>query len=354
MIFGSDNQGGASDAVLAGLADAFRSTASAYGTDEYCAAAEEKLKQVFDTDLKAFFVVSGTASNTLALSTMTRPWEGIICHHQAHIILDESSGPALFSGGASLLPAPTREVKLDAAGLATMLERLPNEVPHNIRPAALSISQASECGQVYTPDEVRSLTEFAKGAGLSVHMDGARFANAVAALDCHPADVSARAGVDVLSLGATKNGAVAAEAILFFDKDLVIDFEYQLKRTGHLVSKGRMFGAQFVPWLADEHWLDLATIANDMAKRLRGAVDGLQGMRLAFETQSNESFIILDRALFAALMDAGASMYDWYPDALPPGVECGDDEMLARLVTSFATTDAEIDEFVRQAADLAS
>lgn len=346
MIFGSDNQAGASEQVLAAITDAYRTHQDAYGADDHTAAAVEALRATFDTDLTAFFVSSGTAANMLALSTLVQPWDGIVCHHQAHVLLDESTGPSMFAGGASLLPVPDRTVRLTADQVSAMLPRLPSDGPHNVRPRALTITQANECGQIHTVDEVADLCEVARSAGLRVHMDGARFANAIARLDVHPGDVTWRAGVDVLCLGASKNGAVAAEAVVFFDPDLAIDFDYRLKRTGHLTSKARLYGAQFVAWLADDHWLDLARVANGRADRLRREIDDLDGVRLAWPCESNETFAIFDRALFAALLEAGASMYEWYPDALPVGAAITDGEVLARLVTSFATTDADIDAFV--------
>jgi len=346
MIFGSDNQAGASDQVLAAITGAYRGHGGAYGSDDHTAAAVEALRHVFETDLEAFFVSSGTAANMLALSTVVQPWDGVICHHQAHVLLDESTGPSMFTGGAAMLPVPGRQLRLDAAEVATMLGRLPSDAPHNVRPRALSITQANECGQVYSTDEIAALASVAHEAGLRVHLDGARFANAAATLDVHPADLTWRAGVDVMCLGATKNGAVAAEAIVFFDTSLADEFEYRLKRTGHLTSKARLYGAQFVAWLGDDHWLDLARHANTAAERLREAVDGLRGVRLAWPCQSNETFVVIDRALFDALLVAGVSMYEWYPDALPAGEPIGDDETLARMVTSWATTDAEIDAFV--------
>ena len=282
----------------------------------------------------------------LALSTMVQPWDGVVCHHQAHILLDESTGPSMFTGGASMLPVLDRDLRLAPDRLRSMLDRLPNDAPHNVRPRALSITQANECGQVYTVDEVAALTEVARERDLRVHMDGARFANAVASLGVHPGDATWRAGVDVLCLGASKNGAVAAEAIVFFDRDLAVDVEYRLKRSGHLTSKARLYGAQFLAWLADDHWIDLARTANRQANRLRAELSRLDQVRLAWPCESNESFVVLDRALFERLMAAGASMYEWYPNALPGGEELADGEVLARLVTSFATTDAHIDEFV--------
>jgi threonine aldolase len=346
VIFGSDNQAGASERVLDAISDAYRGHRDPYGADDLTAAAIDALRDTFDTDLTACFVSSGTAANMLALSTLVQPWDGVVCHHQAHVLLDESTGPSLFTGGASMLPVPDRNLRLDPDGLVSMLDRLPSDGPHNVRPRALSITQANECGQVHTVDEIAALTEIARERGLRVHMDGARFANAIARLGVHPGDVTWRAGVDVLCLGASKNGAVAAEAIVFFDQDLAVDVGYRLKRTGHLTSKGRLYGAQFLAWLADDHWLDLAGTANHFADRLRDALSRLDGIRLAWPSQSNESFVVLDRRVFERLTAAGATMYEWYPNSLPEGERLADGEVLARLVTSFATADAHVDEFV--------
>lgn len=345
MIFGSDNQAGASDKVLGAITDAYRSHGGAYGADRHTAAAVESLRNTFDTDLDAFFVSSGTAANMLALSAMVQPWDGVVCHHQAHVLLDESTGPSMFAGGAAMLPVPERTVRMTSDQLSSMLRRLPADAPHNVRARALSITQANECGQIHTVDEITALAAVAKEAGLRVHMDGARFANAVAALDVPPADVTWRAGIDVLCLGATKNGAVAAEAVIFFDRSLAEDFDYRLKRTGHLTSKARLYGAQFVAWLADDHWLDLARTANARAERLRQEIADLDGVRLAWECQSNETFVVIERRLFDSLIAAGVSMYEWYPNALPTDQPTADDEVLARLVTSFASTDAEVEAF---------
>lgn len=345
MIFGSDNQAGASERVLGAITAAYSSHEDAYGADTFTAAAADALRDTFETDLLAYFVSSGTAANMLALSAMVQPWDGVVCHHQAHVLLDESTGPSMFTGGASMLPVPDRTTRLTAPQLDEMLRRLPADAPHNVRPRALSITQANECGQVHTVDEVATLANVAKDAGLRVHMDGARFANAVAALDVSPADVTWRAGVDVMCLGASKNGAVAAEAIVFFDRTLAEDFEYRLKRSGHLTSKARLYGAQFLAWLADDHWLDLARTANDGANRLRRELENVDGIRAAWPCQSNETFVVIDRTVFDSLTAAGASMYEWYPNALPEGETLESHEVLARLVTSFATTDAHIDAF---------
>lgn len=331
--------------MLDAVAAAFASDGAAYGDDVHTAAAVDALRETFDTDLDAVFVSSGTAANMLALSTVLSPWDGVVCHHQAHILLDESTGPSLFTGGASLLPTPERSLRLGAAQVEELIQRHPSDAPHNVRPAAVSVTQANECGQVHTPEEVAAIADVAHRHGLSVHMDGARFANAVAALDVHPGDVTWRAGVDVLCLGASKNGAIAAEAIVFFDRSLATDVGYRLKRTGHLTSKGRLYGAQFAAWLADDHWLDLARGANAAAERLRAELDRSPDVRLAWPSQSNESFAVLPRSLFEQLLADGASMYEWYPNALPESEPIGPDEVLVRLVTSFSTTDTDIADF---------
>jgi threonine aldolase len=346
MIFGSDNQAGASNKVLASITDAYQGAQEPYGADSYNVRGVEAISEAFGTEVTAFFVSSGTAANMLALSAMVEPWDGVLCHHQAHLLLDESTGPALFTGGAAMLPVPDRTVRLTPKQLADTITRLPSDAPHNVRARAFSITQANECGQVYSVAEIEALCAVAKENGLRVHMDGARFANAVAALGVHPSELTWKAGVDVFCLGASKNGAVAAEAIVFFNKDLATDFDYRMKRTGHLTSKARLYGAQFDAWLGDDHWLDLANHANAKAEKLRSAISGLPGVRLAWPCQSNETFMIYDKTLFAELLNAGVSMSDWYPNALPEGQALAEHEILARMVTSFATTDAEIAQFV--------
>lgn len=352
MLFGSDNQSGASPQVLDALVEAYSGSADAYGADAFSKVGADAIRETFDTDADVFFVSSGTAANMLALSAMVDPWDGVVCHHQAHVLLDESTGPAMFTGGAAMMPIHERTTRMTPAQLDAMVRTLPNDAPHNVRARTFSITQASECGQIYSVEEVESLCATAKEHDLRVHMDGARFANAVAALDVHPSELTWKAGVDVLCLGASKNGAVAAEAVVFFDKTLAENFDYRMKRSGHLTSKARLYGAQFSAWLADGHWLDLARHANAMAEKLRATVGQLDGVRMAWECQSNESFVIFDKELFTKLLGAGVSMYDWYPTAMPAGEALGDDEQLARMVTSFATTDEHIEQFASAVARL--
>jgi threonine aldolase len=351
-IFGSDNQTGASAPVMEMICKANAGHAFSYGDDEWTARAVETLKEVFQCDLDAFFVSSGTAANSLALSCLAQPWESVLCHSQAHILLDESTAPEFFTGGARLIGISQGEGKLEMKHLDRYFRTAGAHAPHNPLARVLSLTQASENGLVYTPEEIGTLTEEARRRGITVHMDGARFSNAVAALGCAPADIAWKAGVDVLCLGATKNGALAAEAVLFFKRGLAAPFMHRRKRSGHLLSKGRFFGAQFQGWLQGGHWLELAGRANARAARLAGGLSVLPGVRLAWPTQANEVFVVMPRTLADGLRAAGAEFYDWYPEALPVGHSLRDGEIFARLVTSFVTEVETVDAFLSLARDL--
>jgi threonine aldolase len=345
MHFRSDNQTGASDKVLDALARANSGTAGGYGDDQWTAKAVELLSEAFECDLEAFFVVTGTAANSLALSCLVQPWQAVLCHAQAHVINDESTAPEFFSGGARLVPIVRGEGKMTADHVHEHFRGADCHPPHNALATALSVTQATELGLVYAPDELRSLCDAAHAHGLAVHMDGARFANAVAALGCAPADISWKAGVDALCLGATKNGALAAEAVLFFRKGLAEQFVHRRKRSGHLLSKGRLFGAQFAGWLQDGHWLELAGHANGQAAALAGELAALPGVRLAWPVQANELFVIAPRALVERLREEGAEFYDWDSAALPADTSLGEHETLIRMVTSFATSSRDVERF---------
>lgn len=341
MYFGSDNMVGASERVLRGLIEANAGEQPSYGADAWCAAAESALTQVFETPLQAFFVSTGTVANSLALSALVPPWGAVLCQGDAHLLADESSAPEFFSGGARLLPLEPVDGKLDPRSIGPAMAA--GHPPHNVRPAALSLTQVNERGLVYTPDEVAALAAAAREHGLKVHMDGARFANAVAALGCAPADLTWRAGVDVLCLGASKNGALMAEAILFFDSGLARDFAYRVKRAGQMAAKSRVFGAQFAAWLEDGHWLALAAHANAMAARLHQGLQRVPGVRCTWPVQANEVFAILPAALAARLRQAGAVFYDWPEQSLPPGAGLRAHECHVRFVTSFASTSTQVD-----------
>lgn len=346
MYFGSDNQTGASDTVLAALTAANNGVTSAYANDEYTLAAEAKLKAFFDYDADIFFVSTGTAANSLALACMAKRWDSILCHGQAHIINDELTAPEFFTQGARLVGINEREMKLSAELVADYLSRCASHPPHNSELTVLSISQVSEAGQVYSVEEIKALCKVAHDNGLSVHMDGARFANALVSLDCHPADITWKAGVDVLCLGATKNGALAAEAVVFFNKDLSKEFIQHRKRSGHLISKSRFLGAQFLGWLEDDNWHKLASQANQMAQRLALGLEASKHCQIIWPSNANEIFLILSLEKADLLRKAGAVFSDWPKRLLPEPNAVKTNEGFYRFVTSFRTTPEQVDEFL--------
>jgi threonine aldolase len=345
MNFGSDNQAGACEQVMKAVVAANAGNAHGYGTDPWSERATALLRQTFECDLEAFFVPTGTAANSLSLSCLAQPWEVLLCHNHAHVLNDEATAPEFFTGGARLIGISGRDSKLKPSHLEDYFKFAGKEYPHNSRATVLSITQASEDGLVYTPDEVATLSATARSHQLKVQMDGARFANAVAALGCAPADVSWRAGVDVLCLGATKNGALAAEVVLFFDKRLAGQFVHRRKRAGHLLSKSRFIGAQMEAWLTDGLWLKLATHANDCAATLAKGLASISGVRITQPTEANEVFVLLQKKTVDRLRAAGAEFYEWPIVSLPPEFTLMESEVYIRLVTSFLTTQDQIEKF---------
>ncbi len=341
MNFASDNIVGASPQVLQAIVEANEGAQKSYGADDHTERAEKRLSEIFETDLVMFTVATGTAANALALSAIVPPWGGVLAHPVAHISADECGAPEFFTNGAKLLPLGGTGSKPLAGDVAHFFAVNQFRPVHQVQPMALSVSQATECGLIYRPDEIGALAAEAKKHGLKVHMDGARFANALVAQNATPAGLTWRAGVDVMSFGATKNGCLAGEAVIFFNRDLAADFAYRRKRAGQLLSKGRLFGAQIEAYLRDGHWLALAGHANAMAKQLS---DGLvaAGARLAWPTEANEVFPILPGAMHDKLMSAGAVYYPWAAEALPAGTAIGPDEVLVRMVTAFSTRASDV------------
>jgi threonine aldolase len=306
LRFFSDNTGTASAEILAALSDANHGLVSAYGNDPWTRRLDDCLSAYFGTQVRAFPVSTGTAANSLSLATLTPSYGVIFAHEEAHIANDEAGAPGFFSGGAQieLLQAP--DGKVTHAALAAALEAHPVSL-HTTQPTALALSQATELGTAYRPDELGPLCKLAHDRGLKVQMDGARFANAVAFLDCHPGDVTWRAGVDVLSFGATKNGALAAEAVVFFDPTLVRDFELRRKQSGHLLSKSRYVSAQLLAYVESGVWLRNARRTNDFARKI-----GRAGAKLLMHpVEANEIFLALGQERKRALREAGFEFYDW-------------------------------------------
>ena len=346
MDFASDNGTGASPEILAALATANDGTAPAYGADIYTQRAEALLREVFECDCTSFLVPTGTAANALAIAALTPPWGAVFCHSDSHVSDDECGAPEFFTGGAKLVTLPGAFGKITAETLRDMLALHPRGLVKQVQPAALSLAQATECGTIYTPAEIGELAAIAHAAGVGVHMDGARFANALVTLGCSPAAMSWRAGVDVLSFGATKNGALACEAVIFFDRTKALDFAFRRKRGGHTLSKGRFLGAQMAAYLAAGHWLDLAARANRAAARLADGLAKIPAVKLPWPRHANEVFAILPRAADTALKAAGARYYDRTARGLAAAERPAPDEIFVRLVTSFATGDHDVDQFV--------
>lgn len=326
--FKSDNTAPAAPEILRALAEANVGYARGYGDDEWTRRLEQRFNELFEREVRVFPVATGTAANALALSSCVPPYGAIITHEESHIVRDECGAPEFMTGGARLLLTRGPGAKLDPGTLRHALDALPTSV-HTVQPRAISITQATELGAVYTPGELQALTGLAKAEGLTVHMDGARFANAVAALGCRPAEVTWRAGVDVLSFGATKNGALSAEAVVFFDPGRVADFEWRRKRAGHLLSKMRFVTAQWLAYLQDDLWLRLAGRANALAR----AVGTAAGEHLLHPVQANEVFVTLGDSRIAALRAQGFEFYDW------GAAHSGE----ARFVVSWSQSDEDVD-----------
>jgi threonine aldolase len=345
MNFASDNVMGASQPVLEALVRANAGALTAYGGDEITRRVEARFAEVFEREVAVLLVATGTAANALALAALVPPYGVCVCHREAHVMEDECGAPEFFTHGAKLVGLDGEGAKIAVRDFDAYLGGLPRHVKQ-MPPKALSLSQASECGLVYTPDEIAALSAICRRHGVKLHMDGARFANALVALDCSPAAMTWRSGVDILSFGATKNGCLAAEAIIVFDPALAETLEYRRKRAGHLLSKGRLLAAQLEGYLAADHWLANARRANAMAARFAEGLRAIPGIRLAWPREANEVFPILPQAVDDALRAAGAVYHPWSTLSLPAAERVGADERLVRLVTSFATEAASVDRFI--------
>lgn len=350
MNFSSDNVYGVHPRILAALSEADAGTAPSYGADDRSRKAEEKLSEIFEKEVRAFLVTTGTAANGLALSSITPGYGAIICHAEAHISLDECNSPEFFTGGAKIIGLEAAGGKITPAMIDKTLKGFIRG-EHDPKPKGVSITNVTELGTIYSADEVKAISALIKPRGMKLHVDGARFANLVASLGCAPADITWRAGVDVMSFGATKNGAMMLEAVVFFDLGLAEDFVYRRMRSGQLVSKSRYLGAQMLAYLEGGLWLENASKANGLARRLAAALERHAAFRLPYPVQANEVFAIVPQKLNDRLKDAGVVFFDWMPDSLGDGI--AQDEIFVRFVLSYATPEADVDRFVNLIAKIA-
>lgn len=303
--FFSDNAATVHPVVMEAMAAA-NQVDTAYDGDALSQSLDATFSELFETTCEVVWIPTGTAANSIILAHFVRPWQGILCYEEAHIEVDECGAPTFYSGGAKLMPLPGRGAKIDTEALKTRIAGIRQDV-HQVQPAAVSITNATEYGLAWRAEEIGAISEIAKGAGMKLHMDGARFANAVAFLGCAPADVTWRAGVDALSFGFTKNGAMMAEAIVFFGGSGGAGVRELKKRGGHLLSKGRFVAAQIRAMLANDLWLANARAANAGAAKLAAACGG----RLMHPVEANELFVRLTAEEAAKLRRAGFDFYDW-------------------------------------------
>ncbi|MFE4632220.1 threonine aldolase family protein [Streptomyces sp. NPDC056773] len=334
LSFISDNMAGASPQIARAVADAALGQVLPYGNDPFTERARTRLAEVFEREVDVFPVTTGSAANGLALAALTPPWGSILAHRNSHIHHDECGAPEFFTGGAKLVGLDGDDSKLDPAALRTAAGRRAGDV-HSVQPSVMSISQATESGSVYSIAEIRELAAVAKEAGLRTHMDGARFANALVHLGATAAEMTWKVGIDVLSFGSTKNGAMTADAIVSFDPVLSAELAFRTKRAGQLTSKMRFQTAQIDAYLTDDLWLDNARQANAMASRLGDGLKAIPDTGLLAVPQANILFCRLPQHVTEGLQSEG---YAFYHDRWEPGI--------VRFVTAFSHSTEDIDQLL--------
>ena len=330
--FESDNTAGICPEVLAAIEEINHGATESYGADEFTGQVRKLVCNLFETDCDVYLVSNGTAANALALAQLCQPFHSIVCHRNAHIQTDECGAPEFFTRGSKLLLVGGENGKVDLGQVEAAIARQPDVHAH--KPRVISITQATEFGTVYTRDEICALTDLARKRSMFVHMDGARFANAIATLACSPKEITWKIGVDVLCFGGTKNGAAAAELVVFFKKELSCEFEYRVKQGGQLISKARFLAAQWIGLLTNDIWLKNARHANAMARKLAECLRRESKMEFVLPIEANALFVRLSDGRVQELNARGWHFYKFTePDVY-------------RLMCSWATTDSQIDEFV--------
>ena len=339
--YNSDNAFGANTEITQAIMDACVGEQMPYGADSYSQVVEAQFKDIFETDLQVFLVPTGTAANALSLALMTPPWGGVLCHQESHIHNDECGAPEFFCDGAKLITMAGDNCKITAQGVAQLAVNKKGDV-HTAQVKSVSISQVTEIGSLYSVEEIGNIGAVCAEHGLGLHMDGARFANALVALNATPAEMTWQAGVQALSFGATKNGAMGVDAVVLFDTNLAEAMGYRRKRAGHLVSKMRILSAQMQAYLTHDLWLRNARQANAMAKRLAQGLQTIDGVELMGVQESNIMFCRLPLPMIDTLLGQG---FGFYHDRWGEGV--------VRIVTSFAHTERDIDYFLAAARQVA-
>ncbi len=338
--FASDNYAGICPEAWAAMAEANSGHAPGYGDDVWTERAADLIRGLFETDCEVFFVFNGTSANSLALASLCQSFHSILCHESAHVETDECGAPEFFSHGTKVLTIAGADGKIAPADVERMVRRRSDI--HYPKPRVVSLTQATELGTVYSPDEIKAIWARAKSLGLRIHMDGARFANAVASLGVAPKEITWQAGVDVLCFGGTKNGMAVGDAVVFFDRDLAREFDYRCKQAGQLASKMRFLSAPWVGMLGDGAWLRNARHANAMAERLHGIVRELPGVKVLHPRQANSVFLELPPRVAEGLRTRGWRVYDFIGGA-------------ARLMCSWDTTEEDLRAFaddLRELSDL--
>jgi threonine aldolase len=338
--FASDNYSGICPEAFASMAEANPGHDVSYGNDAWTKKASDLIREIFETDCEVFFVFNGTAANSLSLASLCQSYHSILCHELAHIEVSECGAPEFFANGTKVLLLPGENGKIDPAAIEQAVKKRTDI--HYPKPRAISLTQATEAGTLYTPDELKKIWGVARQCGLRMHMDGARFANAVASLGVKPKEITWQSGVDVLSFGGTKNGIGLGEAVVFFNHDAAKEFDYRCKQGGQLASKMRFLSAPWVGMLQDGAWLKHADHSNAMAKRLESAIGNLPKIKIAFPVDTNAVFATIPNDIVQGLYERGWKFY----------TNVGFD--YARLMCSWDTTEQDVDSFAADLRELAS
>lgn len=343
MYFASDNTGPVHPKVMAALAAANEGYAASYGDDAIMGDVHRRICELFEApDASVYLVATGTAANALILATLAQPWDTIYCARESHIEVDECNAPEFFSGGAKLTLVDGTAGKINPSALQELVDTGPIHGVHGAQRGPVSITQVTDCGTVYSLDEIAAITNVARSHDLPVHLDGARFANAMMALGCSAADMTWKAGIDAVSFGGTKNGLMGVEAVIFFDPKHAWEFELRRKRAAHLFSKHRYLSAQMQAYLQDGLWRELAARSNSAAARLAEGLRGVDDLSFTFDPQANIVFASFPRVLHQKLAAAGA-IYEVIGE-----LETGDpaESLPCRMVCDWSTSDANIDRFI--------